>query len=82
LLAAPVQADVLMVVPMRWPLVLTVGAVAACGGGGGGACSTRSGGFSTGLSCSGWRGGVACWTAVLLLEATVLTAMMNSHLVL
>jgi hypothetical protein len=38
LLGSPAQAEVLMVVPMRWPLVLTVGATAACGGGGGGGC--------------------------------------------
>jgi hypothetical protein len=36
------------------------------------------------LTGSGWRAGTACWMAVLLavLEATVLTAMMYSHLLL
>jgi hypothetical protein len=65
-----------MVVPMRWPLVLTDGAVAACGGGGGAGGVIRSAGLSTFIG-SGWRVGVACIAA--LLGATVLTAMMNSH---
>jgi len=71
------QADVLMVVPMRWPLVLTVGADAACGGAGGAGGATRSAGWATAFTGSGWRGGVACTVAVL--EATVLTAMMHSR---
>jgi len=71
------QADVLMVVPMRWPLVLTVGAAATCGGAGGAGGVTRSAGLSAAFTGSGWRGGVAGTAAVL--EATVLTAMMNSH---
>jgi hypothetical protein len=70
------QADVLIVVPMRWPLVLTDGAVAACGGGGGGGGLICSAGWST-FTGSGWRGGVAC--IAVLLEATLLTAMMHSH---
>jgi hypothetical protein len=65
-----------MVVPMRWPLVLTVGALAACGGGGGAGGVIRSAGWST-FTGSGWRGGVAC--IVVVLGTTVLTAMMNSH---
>jgi hypothetical protein len=67
-----------MVVPMRWPLVLTLGAVAACGGGGGAGGVICSAGLSTAFTGSGWRGGVA-WMVAVLLEATVLTAMMNSH---
>ena len=70
-------ADVLIVVPMRWPLVLTVGAGAACcGGGAGGAdCSAGLGAACTG---SAWRGGGVDWTAALF-EATELTAMMSSR---
>jgi hypothetical protein len=70
------QAEVLIVVPIRWPLVLTVGAAATCGGAGGAARST--GLSATVLTGSGWRAGGVAWTAAVL-EATELTAMMNSH---
>jgi len=70
-------AVVLIVVPMRWPLLLTVGAGAACCGGGAGglACSAGLGAAWTG---SAWRGGGVDWTAALF-EATELTAMMSSQ---
>jgi hypothetical protein len=73
------QAKVLIVVPIRWPLVLTVGAAATCGGAGGAGGAARSTGLSaTVLTGSGWRAGGVAWTAAVL-EATELTAMMYSH---
>ena len=60
-------------VPMRWPLLLTVG-VADTGGGGG---FTGSAGLSTACGCWVCRGGWTCWTVVLP-GLTLWTAMMNS----
>ena len=65
-----------MVVPIFWPLVLTVGAEATWGGGGGGGGVTFSAGLAAALTGSGGRVGAVCVTAGL--DATLLTAMMTS----
>jgi hypothetical protein len=65
-----------MVVPIFWPLVLTVGADDTWGGGGGGGAATFSAGLGAALTGSGGRGGVVGTAAVL--DATLLTAMMTS----
>ena len=70
-----VQADVLIVVPVVWPLVLITGA-----GAGGGAEGAASRGLLAGRSttclASACRGGAAAGT---LFDATALTAMIFSE---
>jgi len=74
-MAAPAQAEVLIVLPTVWPLVFTLAAgLAGCAWGGGGAAF-----FSAGrsITCfgSGWRAAGAAGT---LFDDTALTAMMTS----
>jgi len=67
------QADVLIVVPMVWPLVLTVGAVEVVGGGG----AVRSAGRSSCFGAKACCVGDTCVTELLVLALWM--AMMGSN---